>query len=146
MAYSLPKFPIDVAVWFFGSDPETDPPDDFVLGNLCFGPRGYPGDRNLVPFDPTMLPNGYLLFPKEYTLRGDIDTGGTPDTLRIPADTGTLWLIHWQHVVAPGFDNEHKRAIVIPIPDSVPPPPGEGYITEDSQPLVTETGDRLIPE
>jgi len=146
MAYRLPVFPLECAVWWFGSDPETDPPDDFVLGNLAVGSRNYPGDANNVPYDPVSLPNLYLLFPKEYTLRGDIDNDGEPDTLRIPADTGTLWLVHWQHPVALGFDNEHKRAIVIPQPGSAPPIPGDGITTEADDPITTEGGDILEVE
>lgn len=146
MGYRLPVFPLDVAVWHFGSDPETDPPDDFVLGNLAFGRRGYAGDVNNVPFDETKLPHGTLLFPKEYFLLGDIDNDGEYDTLQIPADTGSFWTVHWQYGVAMGFDNEHKAAIVCPLVGSTPPPPGSGFITEGGDPLLTEGGDRLIPE
>jgi len=144
MAYRLPQFPLEVAVWWFGSDPDTDPPDDFVLGNLCFGRRGYTGDQNNYPYDPNKLPHGYLLFPKEYSLRGDIDNAGEPDTLRIPADTGTFWIVHWQYGVAMGFDNEHKAAVVMPIPATSTV--GDGIITEASDPLTAETGDQLDTE
>jgi len=143
MAYRLPTFNLEVAVWFFGSDPTVDPPDDFVLGNLAVGRRGYAGDANNVPKVTGLLPNLYLLFPKEYTLRGDIDNNGEYDTLQIPADTGDLWTVHWQHPVALGFDNEHKRAIVCPLG---PAPPGDGILLETGDFILTEGGDHILLE
>lgn len=145
MAYRLPSFPLECAVWWWGSDPAVDPPDDFVLGNLAVGSRGYPGPVNFADDEGGRVPNLYLLFPKEYTLRGFVDNEGEYDTLMIPADTGTMWRVYWQHPVALGFDNEHKRAVVCPLGGPSPPELG-GITTEDSVFIVTEDGDRITTE
>ncbi len=146
MAYRMPDFNLTCAVWHFGSDPATDPPDDFILGNLCVGRRGYPGDVNLDPFDAAKLPNLYLLFPFDYVLLGDIDNAGAYDIVETGAGDGFFWKVHWQHPVALGFANQHKRAIVIPYLGASPPPPTGFILLETGDFILLETGDKILLE
>jgi len=144
MAYRLPEFNLEVAVWHFGSDPATDPPDDFILGNLCVGRRNYPGDVNNDPFDTSKLPNLYLLFPFDMILKGDVDSNGEPDIIETAVGDGYFWKIHWQHPVALGFANQHKRAICIPyIPGAGP---GGGLLLEDGTDYLLEDGTFILLE
>ncbi len=145
MAYRLPTFNLMCAVWRFGNA-TTNPPDAFTTGNLCFGRRGYPGDSNLLPADPTKMPCGYLLLPKGADVIGDVDSSGSPDTVEIPVGSGAFWTVHWVHPIALGFDNEHARAIVLPLIGTTPPPTGDHIITETTFIIATEGGDEFIVE
>jgi len=145
MAYRLPVFHLDIAIWRFGSDTD-DPPDAACLGNLAFGRRFYSGDNANVPFDPAALPVGFLLCPKGSDIRGDVDTDGEPDTVEIPDGSGAFWRVHWVHPIALGFDNEHVCARVTPLTGTTPPPEGSHIITEGSDPIATEGSDLFIVE
>jgi len=143
MAIPLPTFNIVVNIWRFGT-PTTDPPDlADVPANLAWGKRvNQAGGESDDGFTMT------LLVPAGTDIRGEWNTGGSPDTVEASAGDGWYYEVLYVDRSGHEFPNAHLNAVIrLYYGNSPPVPPvADGFITEGGDPLVSESGDRFIPE
>jgi hypothetical protein len=137
MAYKIPSFPLDVAVY-------TVQPDTslvlrlFVTGNLAWGKRV---TVQFWPLAQEGLPAlfGILLVPKASDVR-DYGSATGPDVVEVPVASGRFYAVRYVDDVGGGFPNEHRFAVLeklIPWPTPIPP------VVEGEAPPIPRRGRQL---
>lgn len=113
-SYHLPTLILPTNVWRFGN-PTTNAPDVVCLSNLI------PGRRHVIETSPGAglpsgwLPASYCLLAIDADVRDEAGTGGSPDTVEIPAGSGRFYLVQYIEFVGLGFANQHQQAVLVKI-------------------------------
>lgn len=108
MAFVLPSFNLDIAIYGGGTDPVNGVPRVLCKGQLRAPNSGTAWYSPVLAGISTMV----LLLPKGTDIRDGFEAGNSSDWVQVPAGSGRIYRVTIADDIAKGFSNEHRFAII----------------------------------